>query len=811
MGLLVLLGILSLGAVRLGAAEIGISFPDTTVSVGETILVPVYVDSTFTGHNVVSFENRFYFSDNYMDLISIETAGTLSGQLGEVQYDVDIISGNEHIHVAGAGAEALTGKGVLYYLKLHVKLPGNIYFYLSGGIASNYFNEGDPVVKLNRQGPVRIKALPTINISPDNRTQVVGDQVQYAVSSAVAPLTWWTGDGAIATIDVNGLLTAVGPGFTKVYVEDNRGIVDSTTTGIQVHPFHLLVRDSSFFNGQTVMFPVYLENDMAAFDIRSGQIELNYADEYLTIIGIHTAGTALEGIDLEWTANADYFSVGFANDVALSGQGMMFWVEASLYNPFTYNISTNVSFRSALFNEDLSGTFETGTMLIRKVPDLIVTPTTGEIYAGETVQFSSSNGFPPIDWWTSDTLLATIDNSGLLTALSGGKVLVHAKDSLGGTWTSGLVHINDLHLYLRDTVAAISQPFDLPVYQNAYRSGIEVYAFQTSMVIDTSLMHFVEVVTEGSKMEGWSVDSFMEGDTLHIAAAGSTPFGDSGTICYFRFTVDDSTKLTDLTQFSFADYIFNEGLPTTTFMGASLTFRPAVPTADVMFEAIDSVTVDSVFTIPILVGDLTGLGVVAYEFTFEFDTAVVAINGFSKSGTLSSGLSIIANTATPGEYTIAAAGTDTLTGSGDLLILEFTAKAPGTTALHWTNFMFNEGEPWALYSDGEIIVDLVTGVEDDPTPLLPRLYALGQNYPNPFNPTTTIPYYIAKPGDVRLEIFNSLGQRVRILNSGYHTTGEHSTIWDGKNDQGLTVPSGTYFYRLQAGSNQQVRKMLLIK
>lgn len=94
---------------------------------------------------------------------------------------------------------------------------------------------------------------------------------------------------------------------------------------------------------------------------------------------------------------------------------------------------------------------------------------------------------------------------------------------------------------------------------------------------------------------------------------------------------------------------------------------------------------------------------------------------------------------------------------------------------------------------------------------VPFVYRLEQNYPNPFNPETTIRYQLAKAGRVDLVIYNMLGQRVRTLLNGAQTAGHHVQIWDGKNERGLAVPTGIYFYRLQSGTFTEVRKMLVVR
>lgn len=96
-------------------------------------------------------------------------------------------------------------------------------------------------------------------------------------------------------------------------------------------------------------------------------------------------------------------------------------------------------------------------------------------------------------------------------------------------------------------------------------------------------------------------------------------------------------------------------------------------------------------------------------------------------------------------------------------------------------------------------------------PLTPIEYTLEQNYPNPFNPTTTIKYTLSHSAQVKLEIFNILGQRVKTLINQFQPIGVYSTQWDGTDDQKKKVASGFYYYRLQANEFTSVKKMTLIK
>ena len=86
-----------------------------------------------------------------------------------------------------------------------------------------------------------------------------------------------------------------------------------------------------------------------------------------------------------------------------------------------------------------------------------------------------------------------------------------------------------------------------------------------------------------------------------------------------------------------------------------------------------------------------------------------------------------------------------------------------------------------------------------------------ENYPNPFNPVTTIAYQIAEVGNVKLEVYNVKGQRIRKLRIKDEGLRVNSVVWDGKDDSGKMVGSGVYFCRLRCGDIDASHKMLLLK
>ncbi len=107
-----------------------------------------------------------------------------------------------------------------------------------------------------------------------------------------------------------------------------------------------------------------------------------------------------------------------------------------------------------------------------------------------------------------------------------------------------------------------------------------------------------------------------------------------------------------------------------------------------------------------------------------------------------------------------------------------------------------------------------TDVKDDnrfPSSFRPSDFSLSQNFPNPFNNETVITFALPRTSNVRIEIFNILGQKVRDLVDERVTAGYKKVVWNGKDNNGKSVASGIYFYQIVADEFVDVQKMTLLK
>ena len=89
--------------------------------------------------------------------------------------------------------------------------------------------------------------------------------------------------------------------------------------------------------------------------------------------------------------------------------------------------------------------------------------------------------------------------------------------------------------------------------------------------------------------------------------------------------------------------------------------------------------------------------------------------------------------------------------------------------------------------------------------------ALGDPFPTPFNASVTVPFTTPEPGQVRISLFNLMGQQVRVLHDGWTEAGEHQANWDGRSDSGAEAASGIYWVLLRTEELTQSARLVLIR
>jgi hypothetical protein len=548
---------LLLGAVSLDAQTIQMRIPALNSTIGSTIDLPVYVDNSLTGLNVNSFVMQITFNSNLLNYQSLETSGTMVSGWGTPALYQPV---NGTLNIAGAGVTPLSGTGILFYIRFHCISSGTASVAFNGGAASNYFNEGTPgMTFLN--GSVSIPALPVVTVSPNSALLSVGETQQFSASGGTLPYSWSLTNPAAGTISSGGLFTATAYGLTKVGATDNNGIGDQTDGNIEVRAMKLTIPGGiTAWQGSTAEIPVSTTS-LNGLGIEAGNIAITFNQNILTPIGYSVAGTILNGYTniVMNTSVPGSITFGFAGITPLTGSGDLFKIQFQVSSVNTG--TTGLNFTDALFNETMLAKTVNGSFTTINFSVINVIPTTGTLTAGETLQFTASGGIAPYSWTTSDNTLATINSSGLLTALRSGTAQVTATDNVGATKTTGNITIYDTWVTIPNTSAMMNSVFELPVNVASFPAGQAVFAIQGTISYKTPELTAVDIITTGTMSAGWSVVKVISGNQITFALAGITGFDNAGTMFKIQFQLNPDLTVGEFAYVNINNIMLNEGVP----------------------------------------------------------------------------------------------------------------------------------------------------------------------------------------------------------------------------------------------------------
>ena len=191
------------------------------------------------------------------------------------------------------------------------------------------------------------------------------------------------------------------------------------------------------------------------------------------------------------------------------------------------------------------------------------------------------------------------------------------------------------------------------------------------------------------------------------------------------------------------------------------------------------------------------------DITLRFDANVLKFDQIYLTNSSKHFYSIV-NNRQPGTVRISCFGTEPITEAGAFLNVFFDVIGQNVeqTDIYLESYWKNANEQ---------MPQLITFTVGDHQKIAPESFALFQNYPNPFNPQTTISYQLPARAQVRLTVYNLLGEKIIELVNEVQNTGEKSVRWDGRDESGRLVHSGVYIFTLQAGDYSQSRKMMLLR
>ena len=203
--------------------------------------------------------------------------------------------------------------------------------------------------------------------------------------------------------------------------------------------------------------------------------------------------------------------------------------------------------------------------------------------------------------------------------------------------------------------------------------------------------------------------------------------------------------------------------------------------------------------IPVNVSDVSSLGILSFEFTISYDDTIIEIEDAVALNGIASGFLFLNNLDLDGTVFIAAAGVDTLSGSGTLFYLQASFLQDGVSEMNFDRVDFEVDSAEVVAQNGRIRNISLANIDEAAE--VPTQTLITSNYPNPFYRSTTISMDLPEAAQVSVEIYNLAGQ----LKGSYPPR----PIAAGSNQlvtiEASSLPTGSYYYRITAHSPGIIR------
>ena len=307
-----------------------------------------------------------------------------------------------------------------------------------------------------------LAGLVRVVVTPASLTLAVGTTGQFNATGGTAPYTWSTADVTVATIDATtGLLTATGAGQTVVTATDANGVAgtaDVTVTTVLVSPDTASLRpgDTLQFSaaGGTAPYTWSVsDTTLASIDANTGLLTA-LAVGTVRVLAVDANGVADSSgdiiiSDIAITPNTALLTVGDTQQfTATGGTAPYTWTTGNLAvatidaNGLLSAVGAGIT---TVTVTDANGvSVSSGNIEVREI---VVDPQTASVLVGATQTFTASGGVAPYTWSVSDTTVASIDpNTGVLTGIAPGTVVVTATDADGISGSSGVITVTDNHV-----------------------------------------------------------------------------------------------------------------------------------------------------------------------------------------------------------------------------------------------------------------------------------------------------------------------------------------------------------------------------
>lgn len=316
--------------------------------------------------------------------------------------------------------------------------------------------------------------------------------------------------------------------------------------------------------GQPVDIDI-MASDLTGLGVLSYQFALSYNASLVTAVDVLEAGSLPQAAswgEATFNVTSGQITVSHAGTTAMSGGGPLCRIRFQISPAALSGGATTLSFVSHLLNEGVPpDTVTNGQITINATPAITVSPNTGEVVRGLTLQFTVGGSVSnPVTWSLTNPAIATISSSGLLTGVAPGSVRVFVVDNAGRRdTTDDDIQIRGMQVTIGTGSALQGQVGSVPVTVTDL-SGLGIRAGQLTVSFDSSLVKAQGATATGTMLDGYGLVQFgTAGNTLTVDFAGTSDLGGAGTLCFLNFL--GATSRSGSSSLTLADALFNETLP----------------------------------------------------------------------------------------------------------------------------------------------------------------------------------------------------------------------------------------------------------
>jgi|GEM_PF-4768961 len=482
-------------------------------------------------------------------------------------------------------------------------------------------------------------------------------------------------------------------------------------------------------------------------------------------------------------------------------------IQAGYYHTNFHTKSVTAKGRYLYVTDDTDGLYILENVLGDSFPaePVHIGINTVDAYVGDTVSVGITVSFPPDSQYSSAEINLTGYESGL------NFIGIDTTNSFIGTagWTYGATEIDNLDLSLSSNGNSINGTGVLVWLKFVVigeRNSFAPIEF-TSVSLNSS-ENSIEMVNGGVSI-GWlhimgDVDNNMQIEDNDANLILRHLIGDSTINIFDPVAADVSEDQTPSALDASLILRYNRGLLDTLPVDTTLDAWDGsgnLSASDGLMQAGEPVDV------PLQLHQVSNT--YGFQGIITYDPSVLEFDSLSWEG-ITTGFTTFSRNEEE-RIRFAAASTEAINESGDLLTLHFTVIPELDTSQTSVTMAL-----WRLNENGfyqyplQVVLSRGVGVKDQ-LDNIPVAYTLMQNHPNPFNPTTTIRYGLPENSPVKLTVYDLLGRQVTTLVNKKQSAGWYSVRWNGQNNYGIPVSSGVYFYQINAGKYQSIKKMLYLK